>query len=341
MRSEGGAAVLTLPRRLALPLVLATSSLLAAASCTSEGDAPSAGAGASARARWAIPEPGELWLSQTGLYADIQSKQIAADSAGFQPRFQLWSDGADKRRWLRLPPGTSIDNSDPDHWQLPAGGVVFKEFAREGKRLETRVLARTGTAPRDYWLGAFVWNDDESDALFTPEGLRDARGTSHDVPSARRCGTCHDGAPGRVLGLSAVQDPQLPAELLQQPLRPGVVPGEPATQAALGYLHANCAHCHNPRGSAFPDTDLDLRLSSNDPSPEATLAQRSTLRVPLQFFRRSSARWRVLPGVPEQSALLLRMSQPDPLVRMPPLGTEQIDDSGVAAVREWIASLPP
>jgi len=316
---------------------------LAVASCAPDGGAPPVEPSAPvARGQvwWAGRDGAPPALSQTGLYADIVGKVLAPDSTGFQPRFQLWSDGAEKRRWLRLPPGTQIDNSDPDHWQLPPGAALFKEFAREGKRLETRVLARTGAGPRDYWMGAFVWNDDESDAYFMPDGVRDARGTDHDVPSQKRCGTCHDGAPGRMLGLSALQQPQLPAPLLRQPSPPSVVPGEPVTQAALGYLHANCAHCHNPRGSAFPDTDLDLRLRSGDTSAETALTQRTTLRVPLQFFRRTSTRWRVLPGAPEQSALLERMSHTDPLLRMPPLGTEQIDEAGIASVRAWIASLP-
>lgn len=337
MATEGPAERQARPRQPTLAL------LLAAASCASCNDAAPTGLSAAASSGdwWVAHGGAELRLSQTGLYTDIAGKRVAPDSVAFQPRFQLWSDGAEKRRWLRLPPGTRIDDSAPDHWQLPAGAVVFKEFTRDGKRIETRVLARTGPEPRDYWLGAFVWNDDESDALFTPEGLSNARGTSHDVPSRKRCGTCHDGAPGRVLGLSAIQEPQLPPGLLREARPPSVVPGAPDTQAALGYLHANCAHCHNPRGSAFPDTDLDLRLSSSDTSPEATLAQRTTLRVPLQFFRRSSARWRVLPGAPEQSALLSRMSQSDPLLRMPPLGTEQVDHTGVAAVRAWIESLAP
>jgi hypothetical protein len=63
--------------------------------------------------------------------------------------------------------------------------------------------------------------------------------------------------------------------------------------------------------------------------------------VPLQFFRRTSSRWRVAPGQPEESALLQRMSHADPLIRMPPLGTEQVDVAGVAVVRAWIESLAP
>lgn len=151
-----------------------------------------------------------------------------------------------------------------DHWQLPTGTVLFKEFANETRRIETRIIARTGEGPRDYWIGAFVWNDDESDADFVPNGRRDARG-SHDVPSSAQCGTCHNGEPGRVLGLSAVQQPKIAAELLAHPPAVSFAPLADVVTAnaanAIGYLHANCGHCHNPNGSARPDTDMNLRLS--------------------------------------------------------------------------------
>ena len=68
------------------------------------------------------------YLSQTGLYADIATKALASDLIDLTPRYPLWSDGAVKRRWLRLPPGTTIDTSDMDHWTLPVGAQLFKEF---------------------------------------------------------------------------------------------------------------------------------------------------------------------------------------------------------------------
>lgn len=212
--------------------------------------------------------------------------------------------------------------------------MLYKEFSQAGRRLETRVIARTGPGARDYWMGAFVWNDDESDARFTPEGIPNARGTQHDVPSAKSCGTCHNGEPGRVFGFSAVQQPHAPAELLLEPTaRPALPPGEPATRAALGYLHANCAHCHNPTGSAYPDTDMDLRLSTLDLTPEETSTYQTTLSRPLQFFKGGPQRLRVVPGDAEQSGVVFRMSERDPKLRMPPLATEEPDAAGVAAAR--------
>src|SRR5262245_53854204 len=39
----------------------------------------------------------------------------------YTPQYPLWTDGAAKRRWLRLPPGEAVDASDPDHFDFPPG----------------------------------------------------------------------------------------------------------------------------------------------------------------------------------------------------------------------------
>jgi hypothetical protein len=33
----------------------------------------------------------------------------------YDPSLSMWADGAEKRRFIRLPPGTTIDTSDMDH----------------------------------------------------------------------------------------------------------------------------------------------------------------------------------------------------------------------------------
>jgi mono/diheme cytochrome c family protein len=280
-----------------------------------------------------------VWLSQTALYSDVARKRVAQDMREYEPAFALWTDGAQKRRWLYLPSGTRIDSSDMDHWQFPVGTVAFKEFSRAGRRIETRVIARISAS--EYRMGAFLWNEDESDARYVPDGQPNARGTEHDVPSSTQCGTCHNGEPGKLLGFSAVQQPGVAPELLSHPMpAPFRPPGDPTTARALGYLHANCAHCHNPNGSARPDTDMNLRLFVGDRDFLATPAYLSTVGRPLQSFARSELSARVLAGDPSGSAVLQRMLTRESALQMPPLGTERVDPSGVAAVRAWIAGVP-
>jgi len=55
-------------------------------------------------------------LFDTGLCLDRACTQIASDAIEYQPRFELWANGATKRRWIQLPAGAKIDTSDMDHW---------------------------------------------------------------------------------------------------------------------------------------------------------------------------------------------------------------------------------
>jgi len=65
-------------------------------------------------------------LQQTGLYADFATLRVDPDHLAFAPQYPLWTDGAAKRRWISLPPGTSIDGSDPDAWVFPTGTRLWK-----------------------------------------------------------------------------------------------------------------------------------------------------------------------------------------------------------------------
>lgn len=292
--------------------------------------------------------PTRLSDPRVRLFSDIGAKALAPDVMLYVPRFALWSDGAEKTRWVRLPEGSTIDTSDPDHWELPVGTQLFKEFARDGKRLETRLIeriAQTGTPSRDYRFVAFAWNDDESDAIRVPEGAKDVRGTTHDIPSGEQCVSCHSGERGRSLGFTALDlahegEGETLASLAARGAFSNEVPvpaftADEATTAALGYLHANCGHCHNPKGPAWRSTTMLLRLASTEGGKEAVLS--TLIGVPTtRFF---DAALRVDPGRPDTSALAIRMANRGTLTAMPPLATEKSDPDGLAAVRSWIGGL--
>jgi hypothetical protein len=55
-------------------------------------------------------------LQDTGLYSELTTLIVDPRHLAFSPQYPLWSDGASKRRWISLPPGTAIDGSDPDAW---------------------------------------------------------------------------------------------------------------------------------------------------------------------------------------------------------------------------------
>ena len=106
-------------------------------------------------------------LSATGLFAGQEAESLAPDVRSFRPRFELWSDGASKRRWIWLPPGTRIDSSDMDAWQFPVGTKLWKEFTRDAVRVETRLLERRPSG----WIGlAYLWQNEGRDATAAPFG---------------------------------------------------------------------------------------------------------------------------------------------------------------------------
>jgi hypothetical protein len=301
------------------------------------------------------PEPERLAalpdrLSDTGLYSDLDSGALAPGVERFRPAFELWSDGAEKRRFIRLPPGAQIDSSDMDAWSFPVGTRMWKEFRSRGLRVETRLIERVGADPGAWAAQAYVWSDGEEDAIAAPAGFVEARGTDHDVPAAGECVGCHGGRSSFALGFSAIQLAGVAVEgetdlrqlverglLSQLPADDLAVPGDDTERAALGYLHANCGHCHNQDrpaaaiGPCFdPDNRLDFwlqvdRLRSADQTPTY----------------RSAVGRAIQPGDPGGSAILDHMSTRGlffPL-RMPPIGSERVDGDALQLMARWIEGL--
>jgi hypothetical protein len=247
-----------------------------------------------------------------------------------------------------LPAGERIDTADVDNWVFPVGTTFWKEFVVQGERVETRVLRKVGPGSQDWAAQAYVWLPDGSDALATPAGARDARGTAHDVPPAAVCPACHGGRKSFALGFSALQlaydaGPQLVdldqlrAEglLTRAPEASPTLPGDETDRAALGYLHANCGHCHNqdrPEGTGArcydPENELDFWLRAG--------SLRSVADTPTY---RSAVGSVIEPGRPDESRVAELMSARGFLRQMPPLGTELVDEGGLALVGRWIARL--
>jgi hypothetical protein len=114
------------------------------------------------------------------------------------------------------------------------------------------------------------------------------------------------------------------------------VPGNETERAALGYLHANCANCHNqdrPEADVAPcmnpNNDLDFWLTVADlASPQDTPTYQSAIGQAIE------------PGDPAASLLIERASTRQLFDRMPPLGSEILDDEGIKLLTGWIEAMP-
>jgi hypothetical protein len=307
------------------------------------------------------------YLQDTGLYSDFGMLQVDRNHLEFSPQYPLWSDGATKRRWISLPPGSVIDGSDPDAWTFPIGTRLWKEFSFGGERIETRYLERLADGQ---WLyAAYAWSRDGRAAQLASErGKRGAYplggGRSHTIPSVSDCKACHQGGRTEVLGFSALQlsperDPGalhaeprpapdvdlnylvekglligLPKSVHETP--PRIVAASAAERAALGYMHANCGHCHNEQGS-LKNIGLFLRHASGakvQPAIASTIGHRVKKPAPGQS---RDAVLRIEPGHPDRSGLMQRVGSRYPALQMPPLGTELTDNEAVDLLRRWIA----
>jgi hypothetical protein len=290
-------------------------------------------------------------LSDTGLYVAGSTKQVRPGVLAFAPHYTLWSDAADKQRWIALPPGGFIDASLPDAWQFPPGTKLWKEFSHAGRRVETRTIQRLRDGSWRY--ATYLWSDDGSDAVLAPARgvpawpVAQAPGGRYAVPSRSDCTGCHESAAAPVLGFSALQLSSdlralaasgvlrnLPAELLMHP--PRIEAANATERAALGYLHGNCGHCHNDEGPlAVLEMSLAQRVARQAP-PGAAL--RSLASVPSQF-RMPGGTARIAPGRPDASIVALRMNSREPLLQMPPLGTSVVDAEAMALISRWIEGL--
>lgn len=343
-----------------LGAVVATAGAGSAAACGTSPVAPDASIDDAASEKKIVPMQdagdagpfvGPAHLVDTGLYSDFASRTLAPGIITYEPRYPLWSDGLEKKRYLLLPPNTKIDTSLMDEWAFPIGTKVWKEFDLDGGAIETRLLWKI--ADSQWWEVAYAWTSDGTDAVSAPDGGIDALGTTHDIPSQLDCNACHANVRDVLIGVSAIQlgasdgDGTLAklAEagvLSNPPSGPFDVPGSGATKDALGYLHGNCGHCHN---SDYADpklqqqTPMRLRLSVNDTTPEmAAVYSTATCLVMKHTIPPNNVVYALVPGQPDWSGIPVRMGRRDSF-EMPPNCTEVVDDAGVATVRAWIASL--
>jgi len=307
-------------------------------------------------------------LQGTGLCVDAGCTQISPDVHEYEPQFPLWSDGATKRRWFQLPPGTKIDTSDMNHWVFPVGTKFWKEFTRDGTRVETRMILKQDAdenAALAFFYIAYAWNAAQNANTPVTAGVTDANGTMHDIPSRANCRECHEGLrPGRVLGFQAIQldyaagagltdlDDLVAQNLLTDP-PPGAqsphfpIPGVAAAKAAFGYMHANCGSCHNPTSDAHDQTPVDFRLDVTKLASTAVVPAVVTnvnvkgmvvvdgTSCPLG----TGCDTLVIPRDPTHSIVLVRYLTTNGSLHMPKTGTEVIDPDGKTTITAWINSL--
>jgi len=244
----------------------------------------------------------------------------------------------------------------PKDFRLPDG---------EKKIIETRLLIKE----KDIWTPLnYVWNEEQDEALLNYVGKKtevswvDLNGTNrnitYNVPNNNQCKNCHlNGKKITPIGPTAAQLNGIFKDLsgtisqLDFFAKHGHLNGLPkkeliprfsvwddpktGTIAERGkaYLDINCAHCHQPQGSA-KNSGLDLRFSQNDSR------KRGVYKPPVAAGKGSGdLQYSIVPGQPENSILLYRMMSNDPGVMMPEIGRSVVHEEGIALITEYIENL--
>ena len=299
-------------------------------------------------------------LSCTGLYGAAGTgpaeKTVHPANREFAPGSELWTDGAEKLRWISLPEGTQIDTSNPNAWVFPNGTKVWKEFKFNGKRAETRLMFKSG----DIWeFATYKWNDTDTEAVAVDGAeVPLAGGGVHSIPTVMQCNECHRGSRDKLLGFQQVllglpgakglHLAALVAEnrLSAPPARTQyTIPddGTGMSAQALSWIHVNCGvSCHNETGNAQANmSKMFLRIDPatlDAPSPAEWNIVKLTVGVPTvtaNFF----GGVRIVPGSPDNSLIVQAAQTRGTNRAMPPIGTRVVDPKGIAVVREWITRL--
>jgi len=306
--------------------------------------------------------PIPVLLSETGCFDSTNPLVPATGVIPYEINVPLWSDGAEKERYFAIPDGRKISLTSDGDFIFPVGTVLIKNFYLNDKPIETRLLMRH----TDYWGGySYEWQYDTDgnpvDAqLLGDELTKMIDGQNWLYPSGSQCFECHTQAANISLGLESLQ---LNREFTNQ--QTGQTENQLSTFMNIGlfssaltdthrdsklysitdgsvsyelraksYLHANCAHCHQPNGNA--PTPLDLRFTTPlaemnacdiDPMEGDLGVNGIKILDPLGSFLQPN------------SVVVARMESLDTTSRMPPLGTEIVDDTALLVLKNWINEL--
>jgi putative heme-binding domain-containing protein len=266
----------------------------------------------------------------------------------------------------KFPDGTVI--AETLFMQTEAGNPASRH------RIETRLLHNEKLTGNEevgdqYWHGyTYIWNDEQSDAILLedPQGrdgvltIRDPkapggkRQLSWHFPSRTECTVCHNTAAKYILGLQTLQVNRahgtMATNQLQTFAQLGLftkpLPSPPEEMSRLvdyrdgaqdldlrgrSYLHANCSHCHRKWGGGNAEFQLLATFDLTDTGAAGARPGQGTFNV-------VNARV-IAPHDPYRSVLFYRMAKRGP-GRMPRIGSDEVDETGLKLIHDWIAHLP-
>lgn len=308
----------------------------------------------------------------TGNLADLEP---APGVIGYDLTTPLFTDYAQKARFIVVPDGQTVPYNDMDFLEFPVGTILVKNFyyaddlrnpTGTRKIIETRLLVHF----EEGWDAfPYIWNNEQTDAIYTPVGGKqtiswfDEQGTEktidYVVPNINDCKGCHnldnrfspigpkarllnrdfDYAAGTMNILDKLASEGILTGLPEPSERPvGVVWNDPSTASLEERARTYLdINCGHCHRPEGPANHSGLFLYKHETDP----FRLGFCKKPVAAGNGSGGlNYDIVAGNADQSIVHFRMSSTEPGVMMPELGRTINHDEGIALVREWINSLP-
>jgi uncharacterized repeat protein (TIGR03806 family) len=287
----------------------------------------------------------------------------------------LFSDYAQKARFVWMPEGVSANYSKDEALDFPVGTVLIKNFyysndfrdASKGRKIiETRLLVHR----QDKWDAVdYIWNDAQTEAKLDIIGDEkkvdwtdihgNAMHTKFLVPNKNQCKGCHNFNAAvlpigpKVRNLNRDYDyPDGKKNQLDKWTEVGYLKGykkEENVQNRLAQWDDPNSGTVEERAKAYLEVNCShchrhegaantsgLFLLLSEKNPESW----GIMKSPVAAGRASGNNlYDVVPGKPDASILPYRMNSADPEIMMPELGRRLIHTEAVALIRQWIAEM--
>jgi len=314
-------------------------------------------------------------LSAYGLFSGRLSDQLPAqDVIPYILNTPLFSDYAEKLRFVKIPAGTKIAYNDSAVFEFPKGTILVKTFyfpfdfrnpAIGRQLIETRLLIYEEKEWKAY---PYIWNQEQTDAYLDVAGdtkqvkYIDEQGKSRQqayyIPNMNQCKGCHN--------ISETMFPIGPsAKQLSGTFNYGHVKESQLTHwAQLGILDGITEKTSFPSAIVWNDPStgtvnerarlwLDINCGHchrpNGPASTSGLFLTSEEKDPLRIGVRKTPvaagkgsgdlQFGIFPGQPDKSILLYRMESKDPGVMMPELGRSLSNKEAIALIKQWIKEM--
>ena len=318
------------------------------------------------------PENLSEWNFFEGKLADLHPK---SDVIPYELRTPLFSDYAQKLRFVKIPSGQKAKFDPKEVFDFPIGTVLIKNFyyandllkPNKGRRIiETRLLVREANGWENL---VYIWNDNQTEAILDLAGdtktvtWKDEKGKKQKldyiIPNKNQCKGCHSyNNEVRPIGPTARQlngDLKYTSGTENQLLywqKAGILENLPADLSKVDKIAIwDNAQSGNIDQRARAWLDINCAHCHRPEGPGSTsglyLSYSEENKTALGIFKTPVAAGRgsggfaydIEPGKPEKSILYFRIHSSDPGIMMPEIARKLVHKEGVELIKQWIKEM--